>query len=235
MSKQERGRRGSKSSRTKTTADLLPPHSFSSKFPVSTPSPLPFDSPPHPARRSRWPRPCSGPCPRCARSRRRAAAPSRSVSSARGAAFEPALELKIWWQGKPREPRRAREGSLPALLPPFFFSIALPPLAPRRWCSEPSPGPFPPTASLETLSPASQLEELASEGASERRRSSRLADRGRESKPNLALSLSVSPSLAFSSAFCCQCFSLATRGDPPASRRGSNLGSRPGERGGMPA
>ena len=144
MSKQERGRRGSKSSRTKTTADLLLPHSFSSKFPVSTPSPLPFDSPPHPARRSRWPRPCSGPCPRCARSRRRAAAPSRSVSSARGAAFEPALELKIWWQGKTREPRRAREGSLPALLPPFFFSIALPPLAPRRWCSEPSPGPFPP-------------------------------------------------------------------------------------------
>ena len=197
----------------------------------------------NPLRRSRWPRPCSGPCPRCARSRRRAAVPSRSVTSARGAfAFRNSKGLAIffWWQGGKQKRAKTQEGGRAgcSLLFCFLALDRLPRSALRRWCFEPSRDPLPPTESLATPSscqPAGGIgERRRTEGACRCSRS-RQNLRTRLSPPSLFLLflfLAPPPSpLPFLSVPPAR----DARGDPLASQCGSYWSIRPGERGGMRA
>ena len=204
----------------------------------------------NPLRRSRWPRPCSGPCPRCARSRRRAAVPSRSVTSARGAfAFRNSKGLAIffWWQGGKQKRAKTQEGGRAgcSLLFCFLALDRLPRSALRRWCFEPSRDPLPPTESLATPSscqPAGGIGERKgrSEGRVPAAALLNSLIQWRESKPNLenqGSSLSLPrPLPTFSSLpFLPLLPARGARGTPLASQCGSNWGKRPGERGGMRA
>ena len=127
-----RGRRGRGKKKNSPSFDAAAassrPHSFPLCLQLQVPSSLlPISPLLLRARTSQWPRPCSGPSPRCAPSRRRAAAPSRSVQrGARGGrarAFLP-LKLEVPWALACHQKKREREERRKSITRPPFRPAA---------------------------------------------------------------------------------------------------------------
>lgn len=230
----ERAREGSGSKKKKTCGNSLFRRRrrlfLTLSFPNFTKSPSP---PPRSSnlRRSRWPRPCSGPRPRCVRSRRRAAAPSRSVTSARGSRIRAKFKLGHFFGGKEEGEgqERSKSSSLLLLLLSSWPSIAsllfAPPLVLRALAWSPASHGKPRD---DLLLPADGRNWRAKGGTRAREPPALSISNPRLAAPPfwfLFCSFLLPPSPPFppsSSAFC-PCFPLGdARGDPLASQCGSH-------------